>query len=76
MRRRHAHIAPERSHGIGNPFVVSRDDDTRRTSCVRSTLIDVLDHRPPTEERQRFTGESTRLIACRDDDDTGVRGRT
>src|ERR1043166_5064891 len=50
-----------------NTSIISGHQHTSETAAPRCALVDMLDHRFTTDESQRFSRQSGRTIACRDD---------
>ena len=70
----HPHLAAERVHGRGDPVVVGRDEDAVDRTGVRRVPVDVLDHRPAADVRQRLGRQSGRCVAGGDDGDGSSGG--
>jgi hypothetical protein len=74
----HQRFAAEGGDRLGDPLVVGGDNHTIDVSCRRGSAIDVLDHRPAGNQRERLAGETGRLVSGGDDDDgcgaTGMLG--
>jgi len=55
--------------------VVGRNEHLAHAPRRRRTEVDVFDHRPTGNTRQRFSGKTRRCVTGRDDDDAaGVDG--
>ena len=67
----HHGLTAEGLHGLQDPVVICGDDDRRDAAGFQGAAVHVLDHRLPCQARQRLTGETCRLVSCRDDDGTG-----
>jgi hypothetical protein len=75
-RFREPHLAAEVGDARGDAEIVGGDDDLRDERRRRGAAVDVLDHRPAVEVRERFAGESRRCVSCGDDcDDVEWRKR-
>ncbi len=65
----HHHITPRCLYGLGNAFIISRNQDTIQPLDLAGLFIHVLDHRLATQQCERFPGKAGGTVACRNESD-------
>jgi len=69
-RTRHAHVAAESRHGVGDARIVGRDQHGVDIASAGGAAIHVFDHRTSGDVRERFTRKTAGRVAGRDDNDS------
>jgi hypothetical protein len=67
---RHAHLAPEAGHGVGDASVIGRDKNVIDVPGRGSAAVHVFDHRPPGDVLEGLPGKAGRREAGGDDNDS------